>query len=62
MSCRLRKKSSTGEYDALPFLNLAPYGDTDNSDWVELDTEYYIPVSERDDGFQVGVHGTSWDF
>ncbi|ROT62594.1 putative E3 ubiquitin-protein ligase SMURF2 isoform X2 [Penaeus vannamei] len=50
---RLRKKSVNGAYDDLPFLNLAGYGDVDNPDWIFLDKQYYIPVDETEDAFQV---------
>ncbi|XP_070000631.1 mucin-5AC [Penaeus vannamei] len=52
---RLRKKSVNGAYDDLPFLNLAGYGDVDNPDWIFLDKQYYIPVDETEDAFQIVV-------
>ncbi|KAK7078917.1 hypothetical protein SK128_013041 [Halocaridina rubra] len=52
---RLRKKSIGGRYDDLPFLNLEPYGDIDNPDWITLDREYYIPVDETDEAFQLVI-------
>ncbi|XP_047501534.1 uncharacterized protein LOC125047323 [Penaeus chinensis] len=52
---RLRKKSVNGAYDDLPFLNLAGYGDIDNPDWIFLDKQYYIPVDETEEAFQIVV-------
>ncbi|XP_042879052.1 uncharacterized protein LOC122257679 isoform X2 [Penaeus japonicus] len=52
---RLRKKSVNGAYDDLPFLNLAGYGDIDNPDWIYLDKEYYIPIDETEEAFQIVI-------
>ncbi|XP_042859084.1 uncharacterized protein LOC122245198 [Penaeus japonicus] len=52
---RIRKKTVNGDYDDLPFLNLAQYGDIDNPDWILLDREYEIPVDETEDAFQLVI-------
>lgn len=46
-------KTPDGTYDALPFIDLREYGNTDYQQWLQLDKEIEIPLGPNDSQYQV---------
>lgn len=46
-------KTPDGIYDALPFIDLREYGNTDYQQWLHLDQEIEIPLTPNDPQYQV---------
>lgn len=46
-------KTPDGTYDALPFIDLREYGNTDYQQWLHLDQEIEIPLTPNNPQYQV---------
>ncbi|XP_018027675.1 uncharacterized protein LOC108682930 [Hyalella azteca] len=54
-SLRVRRKTPDGVYDYLPFLDLSMFGDVNNQDWTELESDYRIPLDGIEEYFQLVI-------
>ncbi|MDK2412755.1 hypothetical protein QHH03_27025 [Aphanizomenon sp. 202] len=52
---RIRKKTPEGRYEALPFLNLRNYGDTDNTHWISFSHQYLVPSDTEEVSYQLVI-------